>query len=1029
MLKHTLSITLIFLMVIVSLSYSDQPAFSKVPVALLDTLEKAGATETFPVIVRLTDFPEQDKLYEKIRAIPMPERREKGKALIKAQIKKHHGSILSWLGKHKEVAEFRSSWLANSVYMEAPKDVILELAKNSKVTNVIWNRDIQIIPQSAFQTAKQDALYNNASKDIGWGITHVKADKVWDMGITGKGVIIAGIDTGIRYTHQDFASHMWTNPGEIPDNGIDDDGNDFVDDYYGYDVRNNDSDPMDDCSSLWHGTFTAGIFAGDGTAGTQTGVAPDAQVMAVKALDNNGSGNPQNFLDGFQYAMDNGADVINLSLGFVQAAFSSDEGYQAVRNAFRDLLEIGMLMGVTVAVSAGNGQGDGSHYSIPYDIQCPADLPAPWYGSGGHTSTITVGNTNSSDQIHSYSSLGPTEWDNTIYNDYPYSPGDGLIKPDITAPGVGIKGCSGANNSGYQSGDGTSMSSPFVAGTAALMLSKNPDITPVQIDSILEATALELGESGKDNTYGAGRLRCSLAVASTPAPEEPDINYYAHTVDDPPPGTNDNDVLDPGETVEIVVTLKNTGSTAENVVAVLTEASSASITIISDSADYGTMTTLETKDNTATPFVIQAGPDIIAGAEVELTLEVSSDDGYSDDVSFDIRVAVCVRALANHENGYLQTSITNFGSIGYLDPKATPVSGNGFTINSSNYLFHGGFLLGLNSDKVIGGEYGNDSEWEPASGLESDTSAAPNAQVINCSYVAADELVVVDQTSYSFSDEADNDYLLIKYEISNCSSTDLSEIYCGLYCDWDLNYFRGSEGYEWFDQSEYKPSDGIVYTFDSDSPPELPKYVGMARIDTSDRGSVVRNDEYVYPNQPALGWVDSVKYNFLAGKFYQSNGLLNEDWSNIICKGPFDLASGEKVTFGCAVVSGDDYSSLLANATNARAMFDSVYETIEDQVVARKATQPILLSNIPNPFTKNTTIQYTLSKRTDLTIEITDLNGKTILVKELTNQEPGIHTFIWDGENGTGQRLNTGVYLCSVKTRNSQDQIRLLLIK
>ena len=293
--------------------------------------------------------------------------------------------------------------------------------------------------------------------------------------------------------------------------------------HHGYDFANGDTDPMDDEG---HGTHTAGTIAGDGTAGTQTGVAPDAQIMIFKVWDSGGYGTQSDAWDAMWYSINWGADIVSMSGGWPHDGPSTD------LCSWRTKCDQLLAGGVIFSTSAGNGDNEGGHYEVPNDISTPADVPAPWYpepnpGDEHHSSIIAVGATYSSDLIASFSSYGPTEWSVTDcsgndYDDYNYTPG--LLKPDVCAPGVYIKSLAYDDTAGYAGPvgwAGTSMSCPHVSGTLALMLEKNPGLTPVLMDCILETTAVDLGPTGRDSLYGAGRIDALAAVNATPDYGEP----------------------------------------------------------------------------------------------------------------------------------------------------------------------------------------------------------------------------------------------------------------------------------------------------------------------------------------------------------------------------------------------------------------------------------------------------------------------------------------------------------------------------
>ena len=330
--------------------------------------------------------------------------------------------------------------------------------------------------------------------------------------------MVGHFDTGVNYNHVDLADHVWVNSAEIPGNMLDDDSNGYVDDYYGYDFANTDSDPVDDNG---HGTHTAGTVAGDGTAGRNTGVAPDARIMSLKVLDYWGSGAEFDVWEAMQYAVDMGADVLTFSIGWLYY-------YGPDRATWRASFDGVRAAGVCAAVAAGN---EGEYWMLPWwypppeNLRTPGDVPPPWLHpdqtlTGGLSGVVSVGATDSSDILADFSSIGPVAWDSIApYLDYPYNPEMGLLDPDVSAPGVEVTSLRHTSNTGYVGGSswsGTSMACPHVAGLMALMLSKNPTLNPAQVDSIIELTALELGALGKDNEYGSGRIRICEAISAVP---------------------------------------------------------------------------------------------------------------------------------------------------------------------------------------------------------------------------------------------------------------------------------------------------------------------------------------------------------------------------------------------------------------------------------------------------------------------------------------------------------------------------------
>ncbi len=273
-----------------------------------------------------------------------------------------------------------------------------------------------------------------------WGADLVNAPEAWANGYTGQGVVVAVIDTGVDYNHEDLKNNIWTNTKEIAGNGIDDDGNGYVDDIYGWNFDSNNNNISDDNG---HGTHVSGTIAGENNGYGVTGIAYNAKIMPIKALNESGSGSYSAIANGIYYAVDNGANVINLSLG---GSYSS--------RTLKSAVEYASSKGVTVVMAAGN-DGDSS-----------PDYPARYANKSG----IAVGAVDKNNQLADFSNRA----------------GDNQLAY-VTAPGVKIY--SSLPNNQYGAYSGTSMATPHVAGVVALMLSANRSLTDAQVREIITETA------------------------------------------------------------------------------------------------------------------------------------------------------------------------------------------------------------------------------------------------------------------------------------------------------------------------------------------------------------------------------------------------------------------------------------------------------------------------------------------------------------------------------------------------------------
>lgn len=328
------------------------------------------------------------------------------------------------------------------------------------------------IGQSIFaDVAFQDVSLNNPNDLNGsylWGVDRVMAPEVWARGYTGEGVTVAVVDTGVDYLHPDLQNNIWINVNEIPNNGLDDDGNGFIDDVRGWDFVSNDNTPFDSAPSteVGHGTFIAGLIAANHVgftdiAGRQLGVAPNAKIMPVRVFPSlSWNGISEQIASGIRYAADNGADVINLSLGYGDGNQPNSVPDPAIESA----LQYARQSGVVVVIAAGNERTN------PGAVRPSEPAYAAIRDLG-----IAVGAIEKSGQFADFS-----------------NPAGNRLLDYVVAPGVDIFSTSydptRLSPHTYEIGSGTSFAAPYVAGIAALMLSANPNLTPAEIETILVQT-------------------------------------------------------------------------------------------------------------------------------------------------------------------------------------------------------------------------------------------------------------------------------------------------------------------------------------------------------------------------------------------------------------------------------------------------------------------------------------------------------------------------------------------------------------
>lgn len=370
---------------------------------------------------------------------------------------------------------------------ETLDEKIAELKKDPSILTVAPNYKrgmVEITPNDTHV----DEQYS-VNQDAG---ANIDVTKAWTVTKGKKDTVIAVIDTGVQTSHEDISGKIWHNTAEIKNNGIDDDGNGFVDDRRGWDFLHDNNDPNPDpCTDgtsndgLAHGTHVAGIAAAntDNSTGV-AGIGWKTQIMALQVGDCDGSMTDDKIAEAIEYAVMMGADVINMSLGGFGTSSVLDSVVQEAMDA-----------GVVVVAAAGNNAKNVDIFSF---------MP------GCIDGVITVSSTNENDQASSFSNFG-----------------SGCV--DLAAPGENILSTvyfdedSSEFNVKYDSYSGTSMATPIVAGVAALLKAQEPDLNQEDVLNILRDTTDDVG---LDDAYGTGRVNAVEALLALDSVNEVYIKAF-----------------------------------------------------------------------------------------------------------------------------------------------------------------------------------------------------------------------------------------------------------------------------------------------------------------------------------------------------------------------------------------------------------------------------------------------------------------------------------------------------------------------
>ncbi|GAB4170941.1 MAG: hypothetical protein Fur0032_10000 [Terrimicrobiaceae bacterium] len=311
---------------------------------------------------------------------------------------------------------------------------------------------------------------HNTGQNSGTADADIDAPEAWDVRRDASNVIVAVIDTGINYDHEDLRDNLWTNPGEIPGNGIDDDSNGYVDDVYGINSITGTGDPRDDHG---HGSHCSGTIGarGDNNKGI-AGVAWNVKIMGLKFLSASGSGASSDAIECVEYARKMGANILSNSWGGGAFSTALRDTITATRNAGR----------IFVAAAANNSSDNDTApvYPASYDVD----------------NIVAVAATTRTDALASYSNFGQ----GTVH---------------IAAPGSDILSASHADNAAYVTMSGTSMATPQISGIFALLRAQYPsDTYAASINRLLNSTDVKSSLVGKVSTRGRANLQTALTTAS-----------------------------------------------------------------------------------------------------------------------------------------------------------------------------------------------------------------------------------------------------------------------------------------------------------------------------------------------------------------------------------------------------------------------------------------------------------------------------------------------------------------------------------
>jgi len=827
-------------------------------------------------------------------------------------------------------------------------------------------------------TESASYIPNDPSFPSQYGLTRIQAPQAWDITRGDTSVVIGIVDTGVELGHPDLAANIWYNAGEMgldPNNNdrrfnnIDDDGNGYIDDWRGWDFGgadyNNvvpDNNPNPTGSNNNHGTHVAGIASAvtDNNLGV-AGTGFRCRLLAVKTTadnDTRGPGGVAYIIAGFQgiaYAALMGAAVMNCSWG-------GGGGSQFEQ----DIINYATAQGTLVVAAAGNDNSSQAFYPASY------------------ANVISVAATTSTDAKASFSNYG--------------------ITVDVSAPGSSI--LSTLYPSTYANFSGTSMASPFAAGTVALVKSVFPTLNAIQLGERVRVTCDNINSINPSyaDLLGKGRINAFRAVTES----SPSIRAYNFTFSD-----NNNGIPEPNDTLRLFYTFINYLASTTNA-SVTISTTSSYLTILSNTFTIGALSTLDTIRNVSAPFHIRVNSNAPAGHLATLKLTIS-DGAYNDFQWFTMLINP---TFQTHNVGNVVSTMTNNGRIGFNDyPNNTQGVGFLYPSTSVNHIFEGGLIVGTSSTRLVNNirintQQTQDNDFQARTIFQLQTPGVISHQDGYTWYsdslapVANRIGIRVDQYSYAYSDPDNDDYLIVRFDLTNLTATVISNLHIGLFFDWDIaNYATNRTGYD--------GTRSLVYAWDNSTP--TAPYIGARALDSahSVRGLV----------NSGLTIDRTAKWNWISGGIV-STAVGPGDIFYVISSGPYTLQPGARRMVGFAIMGAANLAQLQTHADAARAKWDVIRNLVGVEENAMPPLSFELQQNYPNPFNPSTTIRFTLQAPGFTSLKVFNLLGQEVAtlineVKPAGRYEATFHA----------PTLSSGVYLYQLRSGTFVATKKLMYMK
>ncbi|MBL7883378.1 MAG: S8 family peptidase [Bacteroidia bacterium] len=813
------------------------------------------------------------------------------------------------------------------------------------------------IPQLAY--TPNDASFGNQ-----WYMTNIKAENAWGVNTTtarGDTNVVIGItDTGVELLHNDLRYNIKYNYAD-PINGADDDGDGFIDNFRGWDVGMADNDPTWQGNA--HGVHVSGIAAASTNNGIGVaGVGFNCKFLPVKIA--NAAGSLTAAYEGITYAADHGCAVINCSWG---GAGGGQFGQDVINYATFN-------KNALVVAAAGNNGIDEAFYPAAYQY------------------VISVSNTKTDDRRSASSNYNYTV--------------------DVGAPGEGIY--STYSGGGYMNNTGTSMSSPCAAGVAAIIKSFYPSYTALQVGERLKTTTDPFPSQSPiyNNKLGTGRVNMFKAITN---PLSPSVLMNTRAITD----NNDNTFVI-GDTLRMRGTYTNYLGATTNLIATLTS-TSGFVTVIDGTTTLGAIATLGTADNNADPFTIKINVNTPQNFSVPFKITYTdAATGYTAAEFFNVVVNVDYVNITIND---VATSIGSNGRVGYS--QYGQAGGLGFNyMGAGSLLYEAGLMIGTSINQVSDGVRGSgaaaDADFVSISSARQIIPAVYSEFDVDGRFNDAGSAnpipVSVGHKAFAWSTAGNRKYVIIQYDIKNTGASTLSNLYAGIFADWDIDAATYGSN-----RAEFDAANKMGYAYYTGT---AGKYCGIKLLTSTAPVVHYAVDNFAGGGGGADlsdGYTTDEKYLTLSTN--RANAGMSgagADVIDVVSSGPFTIIAGDSVRVAFALIAGDDLTDIQTSAGNAQVMYDGLFTTN----VSANTMIDNTVAVYPNPTSGNSVIAFTTSQPEMVNIKLYDITGKELKVIASEKVQQGAHAYAVDFSS-----FADGVYYYSVTVGSKTYNQKLMITK